>query len=317
MSATTSRTSFFHTCLGVFQGGGCRAAAYAGAYEAATAFGVHFAGVAGTSAGSIAAVLVGAGATPDQLGQALQTLDFSRFTKARARKGNASGLPLGARIVTRLIPVARYRHLLLRQGMYSPDEIQAWIEEQLRNILHLERGPVRFRDLVLPTWVVATDLATQRVKVWDTSTTPEDEVAEAVTASCAIPFFFQPVRGRYVDGGALSNLPAFVFPPSRRPLARRVLAFTLLSDESPSEAELTTLGLISSLTSSIVDGAQDVQLKIQPDVHVISIPTGKIRATDFHLMDPTAVQTLFEGGRKTTQDFFGTPRVPVGEVAPP
>ena len=50
-----AKTEFFHSCLGVFQGGGCRAAALVGAYEEAVNRGVHFTEVAGTSAGSIIA----------------------------------------------------------------------------------------------------------------------------------------------------------------------------------------------------------------------------------------------------------------------
>jgi predicted acylesterase/phospholipase RssA len=56
------QTRFFRTCVGVFQGGGCRGAALAGAYQEAVARGVTFAEVAGTSAGSIVAALIGAGA---------------------------------------------------------------------------------------------------------------------------------------------------------------------------------------------------------------------------------------------------------------
>ena len=46
-------TSFFKSSAGVFQGGGCRAAAFVGGYSEAIRRGVSFAEVAGTSAGSI------------------------------------------------------------------------------------------------------------------------------------------------------------------------------------------------------------------------------------------------------------------------
>lgn len=58
-------TKFFKTCLGVFQGGGCKGVALAGAYKAAVKAGVHLSEVAGASAGSIIAALVGAGASPE------------------------------------------------------------------------------------------------------------------------------------------------------------------------------------------------------------------------------------------------------------
>src|SRR5882762_3560006 len=75
-------TRFFQTCLGGFQGGGCRGAAFVGALSEATMRGVDFAGVAGTSAGSVVAALVGAGATPEFLKNTLGALDFTSLLKA-------------------------------------------------------------------------------------------------------------------------------------------------------------------------------------------------------------------------------------------
>ena len=55
--------------------------ALVGSLVEAKARGVDFAGVAGTSAGSIVAALVGAGATPDVLVGALGSLDFASLLK--------------------------------------------------------------------------------------------------------------------------------------------------------------------------------------------------------------------------------------------
>ena len=65
------KTVFFRNCLGVFQGGGCRAAAFAGAYEEAVKRGVSFSEVAGASAGSVIAALIGAGASPTFISEKL------------------------------------------------------------------------------------------------------------------------------------------------------------------------------------------------------------------------------------------------------
>jgi predicted acylesterase/phospholipase RssA len=76
MHSRNVRTRFFQTCLGVFQGGGCRGAAFAGALAESEARGVNFAGVAGTSAGSIVAALLGARATAPFIQATLSRLDF-------------------------------------------------------------------------------------------------------------------------------------------------------------------------------------------------------------------------------------------------
>src|ERR1035438_9113530 len=78
-AALSPRTTFFQHCPMVFQGGGCRAVALAGAYKAALQAGVHATRVAGTSAGSIMAALVGAGATPERILQILSNTPFASF----------------------------------------------------------------------------------------------------------------------------------------------------------------------------------------------------------------------------------------------
>ena len=71
------KTVFFTACRGVFAGGGCRAAAHVGAFEAAVEAGINFSEVAGTSAGSIIAAFVGAGASPEFLRRHFGKLAFS------------------------------------------------------------------------------------------------------------------------------------------------------------------------------------------------------------------------------------------------
>ena len=86
MRIGTQQTRFFQTCFGVFQGGGCRGAAFVGAIEEAKARGVDFAGVAGTSAGSIVAALLGAGATADFLRKSIEELGRAPLLRDPARK---------------------------------------------------------------------------------------------------------------------------------------------------------------------------------------------------------------------------------------
>jgi len=69
-----NRTKNFQNCLGVFQGGGCKGIAFAGAYEEAVNRGVFFSEIVGTSAGSILAAFVGAGAEPAQLNKIIENV---------------------------------------------------------------------------------------------------------------------------------------------------------------------------------------------------------------------------------------------------
>src|ERR1700686_5354739 len=112
------------------------------------------------------------------------------------------------------------------------------MDDRLAELLPHASRPVKFKDLPRPTWVVATDLAGRRPKVWSSVDTPDESVALAVRCSSSIPIFFEPPElgnDLYVDGGMLSNLPAFVFAnraTNPQALGGRILAFRLAGDES-------------------------------------------------------------------------------------
>lgn len=314
---TGARTRYFRSTLGVFQGGGCRAAAYAGAYEVAHKAGVSFVEVAGASAGSIVAALIAAGATPSQLISMLQELDFKKFPVSKQT------LPLGwrNRMYSWLLSLKHWHGLdtgsiLFHEGMHSSEYIEEWMEEQLKKILGRgpsDRGLVNFNDLLIPLSVVATDLSTQNVKIWNKRNNGAESVARAVRASCSIPIFFQPVDAKYVDGGVLSNLPAFVYSienATDAPLASRVLAFSLQTDSVDDSAHY-----FMRLANTVVDGGQEIQSILQGGIPSIRIPTGDVKATDFGKMTSEKTNNLIERGRVAARAFFAEEGLKVGQSA--
>ena len=84
---TKSYTKYFDNCKAVFQGGGCKAVAYVGAYEEAYARGVFFSELSGASAGALIAALIAAGAKPDYLRKVVMELDFSQFVTDYQKPG--------------------------------------------------------------------------------------------------------------------------------------------------------------------------------------------------------------------------------------
>jgi hypothetical protein len=199
-----------------------------------------------------------------------------------------------------------FANLIFDQGFYSSSHINEWINEILNRLLPNVPHPVSFRSLPIPTYIVSTDLTRSEAKIWSQIATPNELVANAVQASCAIPIFFQPIEERYVDGGLLSNLPAFIFSgreTSDRPLSTRVLAFSL----SANEEEPTTWGtlqFLKLLLNAIIDGSQKLQLDQQKDVHTIRIPTSDIKATDFRRMTAALTQSLVDNGTRAARQFF-------------
>jgi predicted acylesterase/phospholipase RssA len=297
------KTSFFKSCVGVFQGGGCRAAAFVGAYDEAVSSGVSFTEVSGTSAGSIVAALIGAGATPKELNHTIKTLDFRSFvgspdrTAPRGFTGRIFGLKF-----------PEYANLFYDQGFHSISSLRAWIEAELCKLLPNEKSPITFSSLTFPTYIVSTDLNRSEAKVWSQITTPNELVSDAVYASCAIPIFFQPVDRRHVDGGVLSNLPTFVFSDrehSQRILTSRILAFTLAANEAASQ-DWGTEQFLKLLANAIVDGSQQLQLSMQPNVHIVKITTGNVKATDFNKITPEVTEGLIQNGVDATRKFFAS-----------
>lgn len=306
------RTRYFSYCWGVFEGGGVRGSAFAGALQAAEEASITFARVAGTSAGSIVAALVAAGADADWIVGRLNEKNFRDFLKPSQPSNRLiRRIPgLGSNAVSRLV----FDH-----GLYSSEPIADWVEallvERLK-LLHPDISPpVRFKDLAIPLHVVATDLSSCDLKIWSQEETPNDSVALAVRCSCSIPFFFQPVSfggSLYVDGGVLSNLPAFVFKPLRdsrdRSLLSRTLCF-LLTEDTPTEKIKSIKDLGLRLGASVTGGATKIQLELQEDLYPIAINTGAIRATDFDSVDGQEKEWLRTQGYEKVRNFIKKERL--------
>jgi predicted acylesterase/phospholipase RssA len=305
------QTRFYSDCFGVFQGGGCRAAGFAGAYAAAHKFGVRFSAVAGTSAGSIIAALLAAGSEPEFLLKKVRDLDFNSLLVpvsrplfvGRARLGFLKWIPYRRKLLNAIANAMKWG------GLYSSEGIQVWVEECLQELLGKRNRPIQFQDLVTPLHVVAGDLATMKPRIWGSQATPGESVAHAVRASCTIPVFFQPVEEGstlLVDGGLVSNLPFFVFSSpvtTKRYSSKRILVFTLeAARDSGKPTDLPDL--LNQLITLSIDGAMDVQLSMAPDVARIAIPTGNIRATDFDKMSINKINDLIKSGAEAAETFI-------------
>src|SRR5207247_2100740 len=105
-----------HRADGVFEGGGVKGIAFAGALAAAEdVLGIReWVNVAGTSAGAIAAALVAAGFTPEHLHRALAT-DYKKFADSGPGGTWISG-PL---------------NVLTRRGLARGDHFREWLGKQL------------------------------------------------------------------------------------------------------------------------------------------------------------------------------------------
>lgn len=321
------RTEYFTSSAGVFEGGGVRAAGYAGAYEAAVEAGIRFNRLAGTSAGSIAAAFIAAGGTPETIKAKLMALDLASLRQ----KADENSVPfpkpgIFASALTKMpSDFARKLGRFVRySGNFNSGAVRDWVETTLREILRaggrsLPERSVRFSDLPIPLYIVAADVLQRGPKIWSSSTTPEDSVSFAVQASCAIPFYFQAVsndQSVFVDGGTISNLPSHVFPrsaghPGR--FAEKTLAFRLKTDPLPLKGKFSDAADYAfSIADTVVDSATTIQQSLQADIYSIEIGTGDVRSTDFEKMTMEKKELLFANGKKAVEEFVAREREIVG-----
>jgi len=294
------RTSHFKNCLGVFQGGGCKALAFIGAYGEAKKRGVFFSEVAGTSAGSIFAAMVAAGADAEKMEKIVLNTAFDKFLTPPEKRNGSKGYYV-LKSLSLFTEKAKWaRKFMGLWGFYSSAYIEEWMNSNLLELLGKEKGIVTFSDLKLPLYVISTDVSSQKQKVWSYADTPNESVAKAVRCSCSIPIFFQPVDGQYVDGALVSNLPTFSLNKNERHF-EKILCFTLKDKGTEIKCYKTYL---SSILGSVVDGAFNIQELYQDNAFYIEIDDLPLSTTSFKEVNSEKITDMIGKGKKAAESFF-------------
>jgi len=203
----------------VLECGGIRGMAYAGVFSVLEEKGIlqTIEKVAGTSAGSIAGMMVSIGYNATEIDSVMMELPLQRFNDG---KGGVVG---------------KYRRFRKGFGIYKGKVFEKWLQglvehktgnplltfEQLHQ-LHLKDN--YYKDF----YCTGTNLSKQRLEIFSHQHTPQMPLAQAIRISSGIPFYFEPVAldnqlqkikksdtvsfvNYYVDGGMLSNYPISIF----------------------------------------------------------------------------------------------------------
>jgi len=316
----------------VFEGGGVKGIAYAGALEFLDQKGdilPEIRRVAGTSAGAITAAILALGARSQEIKEIVGGTDFRKFMD------DSFGL------------VRDTRRLLNSYGWYKGDAFAQWMRKQvyalsgvpdmtLRELrVKAQAEPGRYREL----YVIGTNLSMQVPELLSHETYPDMPVWKAVRISMSIPLFFAAVfeyAGVWVDGGLTWNYPIdlfddlrFVEDPSRTETYTRVdyptkyhenhvynkqtLGFRVdTEDEIRAEkegwrkppAEINHfLDYVKILVGCITEMANKSHLH-QNDWHrTVFIDAGGVKTTEFNL-PREKVDQLVENGRQGTEAYF-------------
>lgn len=270
----------------VFKGGGVLGMAYAGAIEALEEKNVlqNVLRAAGTSAGSVVALMVSLGYNAQEIKQVVRDTNFKDFEDHWD--------PL--RIAT---------HYGLYKGQFLLSWIEGIIKRKTKNkdITYAQLIEQGYKDLK----VFATDLNAQNTKEFSANKTPNVKVAESVRASMSIPLFFgawrfsnaEPNDHIYVDGGVLYNYPINAFDLST------TLGFFLYDKDEKGNADLkfnNILDYVETLFQTLLK-AQDVDFNksYEETKASVMIDDFGISATNFSL-DETQKKQLFDSGKQAT-----------------
>lgn len=282
----------------VFQGGGVRGIAFVGALRVAEATGYRWKRVAGTSSGSIVAALLAAGYRADEMKAMMHELDLAQLM----RKTGWMRLPVFGNTM----------QLWRKYGLYSIEPLERWLEGKLA-----EKGVRTFEDVeegrlrVVVTDLTAGDMAVFPDDLPRYGLMPRDlPVARAVAMSCAIPYFFQPLRLRVkgrlhlmIDGGVLSNYPVWLFDSKEKP-RWPTFGFRLVGEHQPRRQGTANFWQYTQSILKTMFGAVDHLAVREADaVRTIFIPTGRTSATDFTLTAEEK-EALYRAGMKAAEAFF-------------
>ena len=322
--------------FGIFEGGGAKGLAHIGALKAAEENGVRFIGVAGTSAGAIVASLVAAGYTADELylpGNkkslfAFNFLDFfpeRDWTNLMELKKQSLGVFTGRKSCFGIWRSLnwflirnnnRIRSVVERLGFLGTDQFEAWLDEKLRlKLLSGEpsgavtgpNGKVAFRDLPIPLKVIASDIRNRRVRAFPSAPQGTESVAAAVAASISIPIVFMPqltATEHLVDGGILSNFPAWVFDREREtsPPLTPTFGFRLVTSLVNQKQSEPFPQFLIDLFHTSVFGDNSLETRAVANLHQIPLRV-RIGPLDFS-MSPQTRDDIYRDGKNDARDYF-------------
>jgi NTE family protein len=274
---------------GVFEGGGMRGLALAGAAAAALDSGYSFDQTVGTSAGAIVASMAAAEFGPDELRRAVVEIDWPGLLPSKSA-------------------LRRNLSMIFRLGFHSGVRLEATLRRLLRS-----KGVKTFGDLPDGSLkVVATDLNHGRGIVL-----PDDlpglghdpnafPVARAVLMSSSVPFVFEPVRLMdrvkseellMADGAMTARFPAQLVPRTPSSIGFKVRP---PADHHPHQEIKGPVSLATAVIGAGISAREDLPPLCGPLDRVVEVVVDH-ETLDFNV-SPRVAGRLFDTGYNAALD---------------
>ncbi|MFE3872143.1 patatin-like phospholipase family protein [Flavobacterium sp. ZS1P70] len=251
----------------VLKGGGVKGLAFAGALLELEKY-YSFNAFAGTSAGAIAAVLLGAGYKPQELLDELNKKDFNDFRDTGILQGLVN--------------------LITRGGFYPGNEIENWIKRCLNKKI-IKQNEIKLQDFVNHTTVYASRIKDGTIKFDSKGDRKTAYAAYAARCSMSIPYYFTAKKEdgvKVYDGGLRNNFPLQIFMEDNK--KNPVIGIYLKSDTKKNWL------VINEILNLTVDGEEMDIVDKNPD-KIVVIDTTPIKTTDFNLNNKKKEYLILKG----------------------
>jgi NTE family protein len=295
---------------GIFQGGGAKAIALAGALLGFAERGyARWVDVAGAGSGAIVAAYLACGHDAYDTEQLLRSAPYSRF----------EDYGLGG-------PLRGTWNLLRRGGLARGEYLRLWLDEQLGGCTFgsiMEAGRSRLKLIAVDVTrreplILPDDLPRYRLQGDTAPIDPERfPIAAAVRLSMSLPYIFQPEtlvhhetgRPSTIVDGSLAPLPVWIFDAQRRDAVRPTFAIRLTGSSGPLRAagaplaRWSPLTLGSDISCTALESWDPRFVPLSSRLRTCVVSTGEIDTTDF-VLTPLEQTELVERGRRAARRFL-------------
>jgi NTE family protein len=162
--------------------------------------------------------------------------------------------------------------------------------------------------------IVSANLTTRRLHLFSADRTPETPVADAVAASICLPVVFQPIEldgEMHVDGGIVSNLPAWPFDEERE-LDPEALTIAVEIEEATAETPPKGASWLPAAIRTALSGAGELNLRASGPVEQLALPT-RLDLLDFDLAPERAAREVRDvaalAGLRLDRRLFRLPEI--------
>ncbi len=286
---------------GVFSGGGVKAFAFLGAFQAFEEKNIQFERVAGTSAGALLATFIAAGYTAKEMKDIFLELPLDNF--------------LDQSKWSSMIPFLKWLTLYNTMGLYRGNYFEDWLNEKLQ-----DKGLTSFSDLPAEKLkIVAADLTLNRVVVF-----PDDlmknyhiepgyfPIARAVRSSISIPYFFRPSkiinpltrqRSIIVDGMILSNFPLWLFERGNNKRERPILGMQLTDPAQYyyNQKIKNSIDMLKAVIGTMRKAYDTRYIEENVAKDILFFPIDDVSATDFNISLKKKHELMELGYQRTLQ----------------